>query len=82
MASFHCRLKLASAVCALTASCSCWYTAIAMAGGVVLSAGPHPQYGLLVELDHGNGLVTRYAHTSQGVLREAHHVLRQRTRRR
>lgn len=38
---------------------------MAAAGGVVLSAGPHPQYGQLVELDHGNGLVTRYAHTSR-----------------
>ena len=38
---------------------------LAAAGGVVLSAEPHPQYGLLVELDHGNGLVTRYAHTSK-----------------
>ena len=37
----------------------------AAAGGVVLSAGPHPQYGQLVELDHGNGLITRYAHTSR-----------------
>lgn len=38
---------------------------VAAAGGVVLSAGSHPQYGQLVELDHGNGLVTRYAHTSR-----------------
>ncbi len=38
---------------------------MAAAGGVVLSAGPHPQYGQLVELDHGNGLITRYAHTSK-----------------
>lgn len=38
---------------------------MAAAGGVVLSAGPHPEYGQLVELDHGNGLVTRYGHTSR-----------------
>lgn len=38
---------------------------MAAAGGVVLSAGPHPEYGQLVELDHGNGLVTRYGHTSK-----------------
>jgi murein DD-endopeptidase MepM/ murein hydrolase activator NlpD len=38
---------------------------VAAAGGVVLTAGPHPQYGQMVELDHGNGLVTRYAHTSR-----------------
>ena len=40
----------------------------AAAGGVVLSAGYHPQYGQMVELDHGRGLVTRYAHTSKVVV--------------
>ncbi|TDM08652.1 MAG: peptidase M23 [Ideonella sp. MAG2] len=38
---------------------------MAAAGGVVLSTDYHPQYGNLLELDHGNGLVTRYAHTSR-----------------
>jgi murein DD-endopeptidase MepM/ murein hydrolase activator NlpD len=37
----------------------------AAAGGVVLSTEWHPQYGHLLEVDHGNGLVTRYAHTSK-----------------
>ena len=37
----------------------------AAAGGVVLSAAVHPEYGNLVEIDHGNGLVTRYAHNSK-----------------
>jgi murein DD-endopeptidase MepM/ murein hydrolase activator NlpD len=37
----------------------------AAAGGVVLSSQFHPEYGNLVELDHGNGLVTRYAHNSR-----------------
>ena len=38
---------------------------MAAAGGMVISAGDHPQYGHLLEIDHGNGLVTRYAHTSR-----------------
>jgi len=37
----------------------------AAAGGVVLSSEWHPEYGHLVEIDHGNGLVTRYAHNSR-----------------
>jgi len=36
----------------------------AAAGGVVLSSAYHPEYGNLVEIDHGNGLITRYAHNS------------------
>ena len=37
----------------------------AAAGGVVLSTDYHHAYGNLLEIDHGNGLVTRYAHTSK-----------------
>lgn len=37
-------------------------TIMASAGGVVLSAGWHAEYGNLVEIDHGQGLLTRYAH--------------------
>jgi len=37
----------------------------AAAGGVVLTTDFHPEYGNLIELDHGNGLVTRYAHNSK-----------------
>ncbi|NRF69099.1 M23 family metallopeptidase [Aquincola sp. S2] len=38
---------------------------LAAAGGVVLAAEWHAQYGQLLELDHGKGLVTRYAHLSK-----------------
>lgn len=37
---------------------------LAAASGKVVSADFHPEYGRLVEIDHGNGLVTRYAHAS------------------
>ena len=37
----------------------------AAAGGVVRTAAWHPEYGQVLEVDHGNGLVTRYAHTSK-----------------
>ena len=38
---------------------------VAAASGRVVFAGEHPQYGKMVEIDHGNGLVTRYAHASR-----------------
>jgi murein DD-endopeptidase MepM/ murein hydrolase activator NlpD len=37
----------------------------AAAGGVVRVTQYHPEYGNMIELDHGNGLVTRYAHNSK-----------------
>jgi murein DD-endopeptidase MepM/ murein hydrolase activator NlpD len=35
------------------------------AGGVIVSAEFHPQFGNLVEVDHGGDILTRYAHTSR-----------------
>ncbi len=37
---------------------------LAAAGGVVVTQEFHPAYGNMVEIDHGNDLVTRYAHAS------------------
>jgi len=37
----------------------------AAAGGMVVTSQVHPAYGNLVEIDHGNGLLTRYAHASK-----------------
>jgi murein DD-endopeptidase MepM/ murein hydrolase activator NlpD len=37
---------------------------LAAAGGVVVVHEYHPAYGNMVEIDHGNDLVTRYAHAS------------------
>ena len=38
---------------------------IASAGGIVVSASSHPQYGNLIEIDHGNEFSSRYAHLSK-----------------
>ena len=38
---------------------------LAAAAGVVVYAEFHPQYGNMVEIDHGNDLITRYAHASK-----------------
>ena len=49
----------------------------AAAGGVVLAIERHADYGNLLTLDHGNGLVTRYAHLSR-VLVEPGDIVRRR----
>lgn len=38
---------------------------VAAAGGVVVAAEYHPQFGNMLEIDHGNEIVTRYAHCSR-----------------
>jgi murein DD-endopeptidase MepM/ murein hydrolase activator NlpD len=38
---------------------------LAAAGGTVALAGFRPDYGWVVEIEHGNGLRTRYAHASR-----------------
>jgi len=48
----------------------------AAAGGVVVFSGTHPQYGNMIEIDHGNGLITRYAHASKRLVRIGDLVVR------
>jgi murein DD-endopeptidase MepM/ murein hydrolase activator NlpD len=48
----------------------------AAAGGVVKFAGMHPQYGYMVEIDHGNDFTTRYAHNSRLLVKEGEVVQR------
>ena len=42
---------------------------LAVANGVVVWAGRHPAYGNMIDIDHGNGYVTRYAHNDQNLVR-------------
>jgi murein DD-endopeptidase MepM/ murein hydrolase activator NlpD len=49
---------------------------LAAAGGVVIFAGFHPQYGNMIDVDHGNDLVTRYAHASKLHVKEGDIVQR------
>ena len=41
----------------------------AAAAGVVAFADFHSQYGNMIEIDHGNGLITRYAHLSKRLVK-------------
>jgi len=49
---------------------------VAAAGGVVQFAGWHPQYGYMIDIEHGNDLVTRYAHCSKLQVKEGDVVQR------
>jgi murein DD-endopeptidase MepM/ murein hydrolase activator NlpD len=46
----------------------------AAASGRVAHAGPAGGYGIMVEIDHGNGLATRYAHMSETLVEEGEAV--------
>lgn len=49
---------------------------LAAAGGVVVAQESHPAYGNMVEIDHGNELITRYAHASQVFVKQGDVVKR------
>ncbi len=49
---------------------------LAAAGGVVVVQEVHPAYGNMVEVDHGNNLITRYAHASKVHVRKGDIVKR------
>ena len=51
----------------------------AAASGKVIFADVQAQYGKMVEIDHGNGLVTRYAHCSMLFVKEGDLVVRGQT---
>lgn len=49
---------------------------VAAAGGVVITQEYHHQFGNMVEIDHGNQLVTRYAHASKVLVKRGDLVRR------
>jgi len=49
---------------------------VAAASGKVVFADVHPAYGKMIEIDHGNGLVSRYAHNSALFVKEGDLVVR------
>ena len=48
----------------------------AAAAGVVVTAGLHPGYGNMIEVDHGGDLITRYAHASKLLVKVGQFVRR------
>lgn len=49
---------------------------MAAAGGIIVYSDFHPQYGNMIEIDHGNGLITRYAHASKRLAKVGDVVMR------
>ncbi|MBL8525736.1 MAG: M23 family metallopeptidase [Betaproteobacteria bacterium] len=49
---------------------------LAAAGGVVSSAERHTEYGNMVDINHDNGLTTRYAHMSRMIVKVGDVVLK------
>lgn len=43
---------------------------LAAAGGMVVTQEFHPEYGNLIEIGHGNTLITRYAHASKALVKK------------
>ena len=49
---------------------------VAPAAGTVILVGRERGYGNILEIDHGNGIVTKYAHCSRIIVRKGQHVKR------
>lgn len=51
-------------------------TVVAPAAGTVVRAGVASGYGRVLEIDHGNGIITKYGHLSRFLVREHQQVTR------
>ena len=49
---------------------------VAAANGVVVYSDYHPEYGNMIDVDHGNDLVSRYAHASKRMVKVGQIVVR------
>lgn len=49
---------------------------VAAAGGVVVYSDYHPEYGNMIDVDHGNDFVSRYAHASKRLVKKGQVVVR------
>lgn len=47
----------------------------AAGNGIVTFAAYHPEYGNMIDIDHGNGLISRYAHNSKLNVREGDKII-------
>lgn len=53
---------------------------VAAAAGIVITAGQHEQYGNMIDISHGNDIVTRYAHAARlrvrrgDIVRQGQHI--------
>lgn len=47
---------------------------LSVADGVVAFSGRHPSYGNMVDIDHGNGYMTRYAHNQKNLVEPGQRV--------
>ena len=52
---------------------------VAPAAGIVMRVARETGYGNVLEIDHGNGIVTKFAHCSRIMVREGQHVTRGQT---
>jgi len=52
---------------------------VASADGIISFCGTYGGYGLMVEIDHGNGISTRYAHNKMNKVRNGQRVTRGQT---